>query len=165
MNSIQNEGKKFENDIKQSIPDTCWIYRLRDNASSFSGGSNTRFASNNICDYIMMDDITKTLYLLELKSTKSTSISLNMIRQNQINGLLNAKKHKLIAGFITNFRNDNNDTFFISINDFINMMNSTSKKSFNIIDLEKNNAIRIYNSKKRTRYRYDIKKFIKEIHL
>lgn len=42
----QNEGKKFENDFKSSVPDTCWIYRLRDNASSFAGGNNTRFTSS-----------------------------------------------------------------------------------------------------------------------
>lgn len=165
MNSIQNEGKKFENDIKQSIPETCWIYRLRDNASSFSGGDNTRFTSSNICDFIMLHDPSKTLYLLELKSTKSTSIPLSMIRQNQIDGLSEAGKHTLIAGIIINFRNEHNDTFFIHIKDFINMLNLTNKKSFNIKDLENRNAIRIYSNKKRTRYRYDIERFVKEIHL
>lgn len=161
----QNEGKKFEYDFKQSIPDNCWIYRLKDNASSFSGGNNTRFASSNICDYIMLDDNSKTLYLLELKSTKSNSIPLSMIRQNQIDGLLKASKHVLKAGIIINFRNKNNDTFFISINNFLYMLNNTCKKSFNIKDLENANTVRIYSSKKRTRYRYDIQRFISEVHL
>ena len=113
----------------------------------------------------MLDDNSKTFYLLELKSTKSTSIPLNMIRQNQIDGLLDADNHKLIAGIITNFRNKNNDTFFIAIKDFINMINNIYKKSFNVKDLENNNAIRIYSNKKRTRYKYDISRFVKEIHL
>lgn len=161
----QNEGKKFENDLKASVPNTCWIYRLRDNASSFSGGNNTRFTSNNICDYIMMDDTTKTLYLLELKTTKSTSIPLSLIRRNQIDGLLEASNHNLIAGIIANFRNGNNDTFFIDIKDFRKMTANINKKSFNIKDLENINGIRIYSNKKRTRYKYNIERFVNEVHL
>ena len=147
------------------MPDTCWIYRLRDNASSFSGGANTRFASSNICDYIAFDDTSKTLFLWELKSTKSTSISLNMIRQSQIDGLLEASKHNLVAGLILNYRNENNDTFFITIDNFVNMLNSLGKKSFNVKDLILNNAIRIDSIKKRTRYTYDIKKLVEETRL
>lgn len=161
----QNEGKKFENDIKTSVPDTCWLYRLRDNASSFSGGTNTRFSSTNICDYIAFDDITRTLFLWELKSTKGTSIPLSMIRQNQIDGLLEASKHDLVAGFILNYRNENNDTFFITIDEFVDMIKNINKKSFNIKDLDSFGAIRIESIQKRTRYTYNIEKLIKEIHL
>lgn len=175
---IQNVGKIFESAIKDSIPDTCWLYRLRDNAASFAGGSNTRFTSNNICDYIAFDDITKTLFLWELKSTQGTSLtfwredfevkgkqSSFMIKKNQILGLHEASKHMLCAGFILNFRNKNNDTFFISIDDFLDMTSELNKKSFNIDDLKANNAIPIYSSKARTRYTYNIGKLIKEIHL
>ena len=88
-----------------------------------------------------------------------------MIRNNQIKSLQEASKHKLIAGFICNFRNENNDTFFIEINDFITMMKNINKKSFNIKDLENNNAIRIESTKKRTRYTYNISKFVSETHL
>lgn len=161
----QNEGKKFEQDIKASIPDTCWLYRLRDNASSFANGTNTRFTSSNICDYFLFDDITRTLCLIECKSTKGTSVSVNMIRENQINGLLEASKHNLVAGMLINFRNENNDTFFITIDEFINMMNSINKKSFNIKDLESIGAIRVGSIKKRTRYIYNISNLIKQIHL
>lgn len=161
----KNQGKLFEEDIKSSVPKTCWIYRLRDNASSFSGGSQTRFTSSNICDYIVYDDLTKTLFLLELKSTKNTSISLNMIRKNQIEGLSKAGKHNLVAGLIFNYRNENNDTFFMNINNFINMINNIGKKSFNVKDLQNYNAIRIDCHKKRTRYQYDINKMIGEISL
>ena len=159
----QNEGKLFENAIKNSVPNTCWIYRLRDNASSFSGGTNTRFASTNICDYIAFDDITRTLFLWELKSTKGTSIPLNMIRQNQIDGLLEASKHNLVAGFILNFRNENNDTFFITIDEFIDLTKSINKKSFNVKDLESIGAIHIESTKKRTRYTYNMSDLIYKI--
>lgn len=105
------------------------------------------------------------MYLLELKSTQGTSIPLSMIRDNQIKSLQEAGKHNLVSGFMCNFRNENNDTFFIKISDFINMMDNINKKSFNINDLLNNNAIRIENKKKRTRYTYDIQKFVKESHI
>lgn len=162
---IQNEGKKFEADLKSSIPDTCWLYRLRDNASSFANGTNTRFTSTNICDYILLDDITKTMFLIECKSTKGTSIPLSMIRDNQIKGLKDAGNHMLVAGFLINFRNDKNDTYFISINNFSDMINDIKKKSFNIKDLETFGAIKIESTKKRTRYTYNIQKMVNELHI
>ena len=165
MNKIQNEGKKFEADIKSSIPDTCWFYRLRDNASSFAGGTNTRFTSSNICDYILFDDITRTLFLVECKSTKGTSIPLTMIRDNQIKGLKEASRHNLVAGLLVNYRNENNDTFFITIDEYLDMMESIKKKSFNIKDLESIGATRIHSEKKRTRYKYDVQGMINELHL
>ena len=103
--------------------------------------------------------------MLELKSTQSSSIGLNMIRDNQIKSLQEASKHNLVAGFICNFRNENNDTFFIEICDFIEMMENINKKSFNISDLKNNNAIQIDSKKKRTRYTYDIQNFVNESHL
>ncbi len=161
----KNAGKIFEEDIKKSIPSTCWIYRLRDNASSFSNGTNTRFTSSNICDYIMLDDLSKTLFLFELKSTKNTSMPLDMIRGNQIKGLQEARQHNLVAGFLFNFRNVDNDTFFMDINNFTAMSRSTEKKSFNIKDLENNNAVKIESTRKRTRYTYDIKSLVDMVHL
>ena len=161
----KNAGKIFEEDIKASVPGTCWIYRLRDNASSFSNGINTRFTSSNICDYIVLDDLSKTLVLWELKSTKNTSIPLDMIRGNQIKGLQEAGQHNLVAGFLFNFRNGNNDTFFMDINGFTGMVSSLGKKSFNVKDLENNNAVRIKSTKKRTRYTYNIKDLVDMIHL
>ena len=109
--------------------------------------------------------MTRTLYLIECKSTKGTSVPLSMIRNNQIEGLQEASKHNLVAGILVNFRNENNDTFFILIDEFIDMMNSINKKSFNIKDLESIGAIHIESTKKRTRYTYNIEKLIKEIHL
>lgn len=145
------------------MPNTCWIYRLRDNASSFANGTNTRFTSSNICDYFLLDDISKTLFLIECKSSKGTSIPLTMVRDNQIQGLLEANKHALIAGLLINFRNIHNDTFFISINDYIRMIENLNKKSFNIKDLIEHNALKINSVRKRTRYTYDILKMIHDL--
>lgn len=159
----KNQGKLFEQDFQKSIPSTCWIYRLRDNASSFANGSATRFTSSNICDYILFDDISKTLFLIECKSTQGTAVPLSMVRDNQIKGLVDASKHNLIAGILINFRNDTNNTYFISIDNYVKMVNDINKKSFNIKDLLANNAIEIYSSKKRTRYTYDIQEMINKM--
>lgn len=161
----QNEGKKFEADLKSSVPDTCWLYRLRDNASSFANGTNTRFTSSNICDFILFDDMSKTLFLLECKSTKGTNIPLSMLRDNQIRGLKEAGKHKLVSGFLINFRNEKNDTYFILIDNFLDMVSNVKKKSFNKKDLENFGAAKIESTKKRTRYTYNIQKMINELYL
>ena len=163
INIAKNQGKLFEQDFQKSIPPTCWIYRLRDNASSFANGSATRFTSSNICDYILFDDISKTLFLIECKSTQGTAVPLSMVRDTQIKGLVDASKHNLIAGILINFRNDTNNTYFISIDNYVKMVNDINKKSFNIKDLLANNAIEIYSSKKRTRYTYDIQEMINKM--
>lgn len=163
INIAKNQGKLFEQDFQKSIPPTCWIYRLRDNASSFANGSATRFTSSNICDYLLFDDISKTLFLIECKSTQGTAVPLSMVRDTQIKGLVDASKHNLIAGILINFRNDTNNTYFISIDNYVKMVNDINKKSFNIKDLLANNAIEIYSSKKRTRYTYDIQEMINKM--
>ncbi len=155
-----NPGKIFEEDFKNSVPGTCWVYRLRDNASSFANGNNTRFTSSNICDFILYNDITSQLFLIECKSTKGKSLPLSMIRGSQIEGLKIASEHSIIPGLLVNFRNENNDTFFIKIQDFIEMINGIEKKSFNINDLKSYNAIYVESMKKRTRYKYRIDKLV-----
>lgn len=102
---------------------------------------------------------------MELKSTKSTSLPLSCIRDNQIKELTESSKHNLIAGFIVNFRNKNNDTYFIEICDFNNMIKETQKKSFNVKDLEQYNAIYINSKLKKVNYGYDVQDFVENTHL
>ena len=92
-------------------------------------------------------------------------MSLTMLRQNQIDGLKEASKHMLVAGMLLNFRNENNDTFFLLIDEYLDMMEFLNKKSFNIKDLESIGATRIKSEKKRTRYKYDVQSMINELHL
>lgn len=162
---MRNEGKLFEQDFAKSVPPTAYIYRLKDNAASFSGGDNVRFTSHNMCDYFMFDDISRTLYCLELKSCKSTSISYSMIRKNQIEELTLASEHNLVAGFVCNFREKDNYTAFIDIKSFNKMREEINKKSFNINDLKQYGCIEIPSEQKRIRYKYDIENFIKQTQL
>lgn len=171
----KNEGKKFEEDFQNSIPENVWFKRLNDNASSFAGGSGTRFTSTNECDYLMMDDETRTLCAIELKSTQSSLTYWHekfevdgqkysaQIKKNQILGLLKWSKHNMKCGIIMNFRKHNNRTFFIEINDFVRYTDKLQKKSIGFEDVMKMSYIEILGEKKRTRWRYDVGNFFDNI--
>lgn len=158
-------GKQFEADIKKSVPDSCYLYRFKDSASSFSDATNTSFTPSNICDYLMLDDESRTLYFLELKTHKGTSLPFSAIRQSQIKQMTDAGKHNLVTGFMINLREKDNFTAFIRIDDFNRMMEETGKKSCNIKDIMDYGGVKIKSEKKRTSYRYDLKDFIEKTHL
>ena len=171
----KNEGKRFEDAFIKSIPDYVLVKRLNDNASSWSGGTNTRFASKNECDYILFNDRTKTFYGLEMKSTKHSSLTFwredfedkdkkqtFQIRKCQIQGLEKWSKYTGVFGFIINFREDDNRTYFVDIGMFLDYTSSISKKSINKNDILKMNPIEIENNLMRTNYRYDVEKFLKQ---
>jgi penicillin-binding protein-related factor A (putative recombinase) len=84
------------------------------------------------------------------------------IRKCQILGLQRWSEHKGVFGFIFNFRNNDNQTFFVDIKDFIKYTSTLSKKSVNISDIEKMNPIKIHSRLLRTNYRYDIETFLQE---
>lgn len=177
MNVIaKSEGKKFEDAFVKSIPDYVLVKRLNDNASSWSGGNMTRFASKNECDYILFNDYTNTFYGLELKSTKHDSLtywrsdfeatnkkSNFQIRKCQILGLEKWSKHKGVFGLIINFRDEYNKTYFVDIKNFLNYTSPPfSKKSINKSDILSMNPIEIDSELLRTNYRYNIEKFLDE---
>lgn len=171
----KNEGKRFEDAFVKSIPEYVLVKRLNDNASSWSGGTNTRFASKNECDYILFNDHTKTFYGLEMKSTKHNSLTFwredfedknkkqtFQIRKCQIQGLERWSKYIGVFGFIINFREDGNKTYFVDIVSFLDYTSSLSKKSINKDDILKMSPIEIENNLMRTNYHYDVEKFLKE---
>lgn len=176
--SAQKEGKRFEDAFTKSVPNYVLVKRLNDNASAWSGGTKTRFSSNNECDYIMFNDRTRTFYGLELKTTQEKSLSYwredfedktkkqtFQIRKCQILGLKKWSEHLGVFGFIFNFRSFNNKTYFVTIDDFLDYTSSLSKKSININDVLNMNPIEIENNLIRTNYRYNIEKFLSETRL
>lgn len=171
----KNAGKIFEESFARSCPDHLLVKRLNDNAASFSGGGGTRFSSSNECDFLLFDDKTRTFYGLELKSTEGTSLTFWRsdfddpnkkrtfdIRRCQIEGLNRWSTHKGVFGFLINFRAKGNRTFFVSIIDFIKYTSKLNKKSINLDDVLKMNPIEIENQIIRTRYKYNIEKFLKD---
>lgn len=169
-----NEGKRFEEDFKNSAPDYLWIHRLRDSAQSFNKNKDTNFAWDNECDFFAFDDNARILYCLELKSTKYKSISYQMdendnssrmIKWHQIESLTKFSKFKNIkSGLILNFRDEKNDmqrTYFMDIRDFNKVKDSNDKHSINEIDIVLNGGVKISGSKKRVRYRWELDSFLK----
>lgn len=168
---IRNEGKKFEEDFKKSVPEDFYFYRLRDSGSSFNPTQETglRFSWQNDYDcFIFYKD---SFFPLELKSTQGTSMSIQftkeekgkMIKLSQINGLMKAQKHEgVYAGFLLNFRKTEH-TYWLSIKDFYLFYKFTDKKTINEKDIQENNGILIPQVKKRVRYTYDVKRMIEMI--
>lgn len=172
----KNPGKIFEDSFVASVDKShILIKRLNDNAASWSGGSSSRFASKNECDFLLYESNHKLFMGLELKSTKDSLTfwredlenkdikqTFN-IRKCQIQGLKKWSEYSGKYGFVINFREYDNKTFFIAINDFLEYTDKLKKKSINIGDVEKMNHIVINNYIKRTKYMYDIDKFINDI--
>jgi len=157
------EGKKFEEDFKKSIPENCWFYRFKDGTASWERNEDnsfkadkTRFQAKNICDCQVFNGV--NLFLLELKSTKSKSLPLSMVRANQIKELTTASKFSgIVAGFVVNFRSVN-ETYFITIDQFNRFVNEGSRKSIPL-DYFFHKTIRIGQERKRVRMRYDLRNF------
>ncbi|MDF2804874.1 MAG: hypothetical protein K0S61_4779 [Anaerocolumna sp.] len=160
-----NSGKVFEEDIKKSINDKYFIYKLKDSAGTWQGGNNTRFTSSNICDYIVFAN--GWLHLLELKSHKGASIPIapiknkqgkitkyGAIRTNQVEGLFKEYcKPKMNCGFIFNL-SDKEKTWFVDILN-IKVEIERQARSLSLEWLEMHGVL-IPQEKKRTRYKYDL---------
>jgi len=142
----KDEGKKFEQDFKASVPPDVYLHRLKDDTAGFIGVSNP-------CDFQLYKY--PLLFLLELKSCKGKSIPLTHIRPNQIQGMHTAVQHEgIYGGFIINFR-ELEETYYLSVNLVIEFINAGERKSLPI-DWCRENGIRIPQTKKRVRYSYDI---------
>lgn len=174
--SKKNQGKIFEDNFKKSIPDYCWVKRLQDSVGTWGGNSNLRFSNNNECDFLVFSKNTHKLFAFELKSTEGTSLTFwredfeekekkqtFMIKKNQILGLAEMSKFDIYAGFLINFRGEDNNTYFIHINDFLNLTKDMDKKSVNERDILSIKNIKVENYKLKTNYRYNIDKLFCDI--
>lgn len=151
----KNEGKRFEEDFRNSIPDNVFCYRIKDS-------SNFQQTTKNMCDFIIFES--PYLFLLELKSTKSNQFSTDekIIKQHQIDSLYEAHmKHLFVyGGFILNYRGRElktktvlPETYFIPIN---KMREVYYKEKSIHKDLAREIGIEIPYRKKITRYEYDV---------
>ncbi len=176
---MNNAGKFFEKSFADSAKEQgVFCYRLKDTDLTFNGNSVSSFTPSNPCDYFLfgnVDDNSKgNLFAIECKSTKYNSMSIQtdphdsnkMIKNSQMQSLIKLSFYDGIkAGFVLNFRDDDrnlDDTYYISIRDFVRFLDETQKKSINKTDCELR-AIKIDSKIKRTHYRYDVAKMIKDI--
>ena len=155
-----NSGKKFEQDFRKSIPENIWYYRLRDSPASFGQGTQTRFATSNICDCILFGN--STLFLCELKSHKGKSLPFNCVRQNQIEQMQKAAKFDCIIPALVIFFPDVERCFAIHIYDFVNLVDASKKKSANVSEFAEN-GFEIGVTKLKTHYRYDVEKMMRDL--
>jgi len=169
---MSNIGKIFENQIRKSTPDYALLFRIPDAAQSFGGG-NLRFSRKNPFDFILFDSRKRILYALEMKTVAGKSISFERTKQesreihfHQIEGLNEWNKYDgIICGFVIEFR-QLETTIFLEISQFNKLIANIDKKSFNFKDLNDNNIqyVIIEQKKARTRYIYNIDKFLRDIH-
>lgn len=153
-----NNGKRFEDNFRKSIPDNVFYYRFRDGTSSWDKGSQTRFQQRNICDCMLYNG--KYLYLLELKSCKGKSIPLSNIRQNQVDDLMKANRHdNVIAGIVVEF-SELGQVYWMPIDLVHNWYYESERKSIPLASFQNEPCIEIIGKKKKVNFRYDIKQFI-----
>lgn len=157
---MKNPGKAFEEDIKKSVPEWCWIYRFKDGTANFTGNKNenVRFQAQNICDFMVMSK--DTLLLLELKSHAGASVPFTCIRKNQIEDMTKVNHPKIKTYFVFNFR-DMEKTFAIKAKELKEYMETTTRKSIPFKwCLE--NGIEITAKKKKVRFGYHLEQFFLE---
>ena len=110
-------------------------------------------------------------FCLELKTVAGKSISFERtkkdkgeIHYHQIEYLKNCSQYQnIIPGLIIDFRGTDN-TWFLHINQWDDLINSITKNSFNESDLlSYSHPILISKKKLKVNYRYDVEKFIKNV--
>ena len=155
-----NTGKKFEEDIKKSIDDTAFLYRLRDSGGSWQGGNKSRFTPSNICDFILFKS--PRMYLLELKSHKGKSIPYTVIKQlDKLLEVSNRKLENLGVYLLLNFA-DLEETYLIEVESVASIRDSKTRKSLSIEDVREY-GYKVDQVKKKVRYRYKLLECLEEI--
>jgi penicillin-binding protein-related factor A (putative recombinase) len=173
---LNSSGKKFEKDIENSCKSQKIFYhRIRDVFLNQSIRKDVRLPQNKYDSLIFNQGY---LFPIEFKSTGQKSISFDpkIIKPHQITNLQEATQYEgVIAGFVFNFREANNFTCFIYIDDFIKIKNiaegkisnhtyrSKINKSSIGIDICREVGIEILNAKKKVHYFYDMKKLIQKL--
>lgn len=119
MIHIAGEGKVFEKAVEQSSKEQgLWYFRVRDVMLPPDIRKRVKLPQNKYDCLIFSKG---HLFPIEMKSTQSKSISFSesIIKQNQIDNLIEASKYEgVIPGFLFNFRLDTPKTFFVHISDF-----------------------------------------------
>ena len=159
----KDEGKRFEEDIRASIPPEFFVERYKDDTAGFKGVANP--ADFRIYKYPFT-------FLWELKSHKGKSIPLAKIRNSQLKEMRKAHPHRgVYCGFILNYR-DLEETYYIKFLDLLDeyyILNvegdyepkPNGRKSIPV-DWCREIGRRILQTKKIVRYTYDLSNVLEE---
>lgn len=171
----KNVGKLLESDIETSCQEqSIFYFRVRDVFIPPDLRNRIRTPTNKYDALIFRKPY---LFPMELKSTKQKSISFSesIIKSHQITNLVEANKSEgVIAGFLMNFRNENNDTYFIPIDKFVEYKNiaengldhnykSRVNKSSIPIGICEEIGVKLHSVKKKVKYRYFVNKLLDEL--
>jgi penicillin-binding protein-related factor A (putative recombinase) len=155
----QNKGKNFENEFKQSCQEqNIFVHRIKDSQISFKTEYNV---SENPYDFIAFTN--STLYLIECKCTNLSFLTIardkkekKMIKKHQIDSLWEDSRYDNVFGaFLIDFKTSNN-TYLLSIDDFMEWYDSNDKKSISEKDILTLEPIAVQKELKRTKHRYNI---------
>lgn len=153
----KDEGKIFEQDIKNSIPPEVFIERYKDDTAGFKGVANP--ADFRLYKFPFT-------FLWELKTHKSKSIPLSKIRNSQLKGMGKAKSYRgVYCGFLLNYR-ELEETYYITFADLVTEyyirnaegeyeVKPAGRKSIPV-EWCRENGVRIQQTKKIVRYTYDL---------
>lgn len=166
-------GQQFQDDIKSSSDKQgIHVRRLRD-----------VFVPPHLRDQVSVPESPYdfelfsigSLLSVELKSTKQKSLSFKMIKEHQITGLQKELQYPgVYPGFIFNFREYGNSTYFIHITDFLlyqqvvaGELANQYKGSVNAgsmpLHICSEIGIQVDNELLRVHYRYDIKGLFQKV--
>jgi penicillin-binding protein-related factor A (putative recombinase) len=126
----------------------------------------------NLYDYFMFAN--KTLFPLELKSTKENNLPFKNIKEHQLKALEDASKFEdTISGILINFRHEFNKCYFIHVKDFLQYQKVAEGKAENTYANKVNKSsiskgicqeigIEVGSIIKKVNYHYHVKDFIRE---
>ena len=153
-----DEGKRFEQDIRASIPLDFFVERYKDDTAGFKGVANP--ADFRLYKYPFT-------FLWELKSHKGKSIPLSKIRNSQLKEMKKADPYYgVYCGFILNYR-DLEETYYIPFWELVRWYYTLNDEGDYEPKPEGRKSIpvewcrmygrRISQTKKRVRYTYDLR--------
>jgi len=179
----QNEGKRFEQNIKASCEKQgiLWERFIDGNKWDDGNAESIRFTPDSPCDGFLFDK--GNLIYLELKTAQTGNISFNQpptiqtkgkpkpsIKAHQVKSLIDRKKFDGVhAGLLVEFSDRETKTqtipggtFYIEIDDFYSWAEKCEKKSMNVADARKI-GIEVDSRVLKVNRRYDIKKLLERI--
>jgi penicillin-binding protein-related factor A (putative recombinase) len=165
----------MEADFQQSCKDQhIFVHRIKDVYIPPEFRQKIQVPFNQYDFFFYYDGL---LVPLEIKSTAQKSVSLDnsMIKEHQVKSLLEAAQYEGVSpGLLINYREYNNQTYFVHINDFVEYQAATkgepkreykSKvlKSSISLNICAEVGIEVKYEKKRVHYRYDVIGLVQEI--
>jgi penicillin-binding protein-related factor A (putative recombinase) len=173
---LSKEGKVFESSVESSCKDqSVFYFRVRDVNLPPDVRMRVKLPQNR---YDCLLFYKEHLFTIEMKSTKAKSISFSesIIKQHQIDNLLEASKFDgVIAGFLFNFREPTDQTYFVDIDSFIEYKNiaqneltqhtykSKVNKSSISLNICREIGVEVTSVLKKVKYRYYINKLLDQL--